>query len=90
MLQPACKLRQEWASEEPVLIQGVIDAWFEEEGTIILLDFKTDHVKQEEELIQRYHRQFSLYADALQSICQKPVAEQYIWSFSLNRAIRIP
>ncbi|MGN0268624.1 MAG: helicase-exonuclease AddAB subunit AddA [Lachnospiraceae bacterium] len=89
MLQPACKLRQEWVSEEPVLIQGVIDAWFEEEGTIILLDFKTDHVKQEEELIQRYHRQFSLYADALQSICQKPVAEQYIWSFSLNRAIRI-
>ena len=33
-----------------VLIQGIIDAYFEEDGEIIVLDYKTDRVQTEAEL----------------------------------------
>ena len=50
---------------EPVLLQGVIDAFFLSEKGITLVDYKTDRTKSEEILRRRYERQLSLYADAL-------------------------
>ena len=42
---------------EMVLIQGIIDAYFEEDGEIIVLDYKTDRVQTEAELKDRYLEQ---------------------------------
>ncbi len=86
---PAERVNSEWNSKEPVLIQGVIDAWFEENGNIILVDYKTDRNVTEEELKERYQRQLSFYQQALEQILGEKVAEVYLWSFSLAKAIKM-
>ena len=74
---------------EPVLLQGVIDAFFLSENGITLVDYKTDRTKSEEQLRRRYERQLSLYADALCGITGHSVRRKLIYSFSLGRAIEL-
>lgn len=89
MAVAASELDPGTASEEPVLVQGVIDAWFEEEGELVLVDYKTDHIAAEEELKRRYRVQLGLYARALQMMEGKKPSELLLWSFALGRAIRL-
>ena len=75
------------------LIQGVIDVYFEEDGELVLLDYKTDAVSAghgEEELIKRYYAQLEYYRRILEQLTGKHVKETYIYSFSLEQTIRIP
>lgn len=74
---------------EPVVLQGAVDCVFEENGGLILVDYKTDYVKEEQELKNRYRRQLSLYALALEQTTGLKVTEQYLYSFSLGEAVRI-
>ena len=53
------------------------------------MDYKTDYVKEEQELKNRYRRQLSLYALALEQTTGLKVTEQYLYSFSLGEAVRI-
>lgn len=71
----------EWNSDERVLIQGIIDAFFEEDGNLILVDYKTDHVDSPEILIKRYESQIKYYTRALEQMTGKKVAEKYLYSF---------
>lgn len=79
--------------EGEVLVQGVIDAWFENaDGTITLLDFKTDRVKPddgEEILLSRHGEQMRLYKTAVEAITKKEVSEMLLYSFSLGREVRV-
>ena len=72
-----------------VLIQGIIDAYFEEDGEIIVLDYKTDRVQTEAELKDRYQEQLRLYTKALEQISLKKVKEQIIYSFTLCKEIHL-
>ena len=74
---------------EMVLIQGIIDAYFEEDGEIIVLDYKTDRVQTEAELKDRYREQLRLYTKALEQITRKKVKEQIIYSFTLRKEIHL-
>lgn len=76
-------------SEELILLQGIIDVYFEEDGGLVLLDYKTDHVddRGEELLRRRYHVQFECYKQALEQITGKPVKEMILYSFALDREI---
>lgn len=78
--------------DEILMIQGVIDAWFYENGQVILVDYKTDRLRVGEEgmLEKRYGGQIAQYARALQMITGKRVKEAWIYSFSLKKSIRIP
>lgn len=82
---PANRVNPDFPSEEIVLIQGIIDVYFEEDGQLVVLDYKTDRVDAMEELIHRYKTQLSYYGEALQSIIQKPVKERVIYSFALEK-----
>ncbi len=53
---------------EMILVQGIIDVYFEEDGEIVLLDYKTDKVRNGAELKERYHAQLEYYAK-LSSSC---------------------
>jgi ATP-dependent helicase/nuclease subunit A len=75
-------------SDAPLLIQGIMDAYFEEEGKIILVDYKTDKVSSGQELLHRYQRQMELYAHALNTSGKK-VKEAVLYSFSLQEEIRV-
>lgn len=76
--------------DEKVLLQGVIDCFFEEDGQIVLIDYKTDKTDETGELlVGRYKNQLTLYGDALEKIFNKPVKEMLIYSFYLGRSISI-
>ena len=74
---------------EGVFIQGVIDVLFDEEDGLILLDYKTDWVKDSTELIERYAIQLDLYGEAIERIFKQPVKEKYLYVFSTKEAVRL-
>ena len=74
--------------KERVLIQGIIDVYFEEDDALVLLDYKTDS-KPEEELIKRYRPQLAYYAKALGMLERKPVKEILIYSTHLRKVIPV-
>ena len=84
-------LDEHWDSEERVLVQGIIDAYFLEEEEIVLVDYKTDRVRigEEQQLVERYHTQLEDYACALERVTGKKVKEAYIYSFALGKEIRL-
>ena len=85
----ADRVKPDFPHGEQVLIQGIIDAFFEEEGDIILMDYKTDAVKSEEELVKRYHTQIEYYTEALERITGKKVRQRILYSFALGEEIRM-
>ena len=76
-------------SSEPVILQGIIDAFFIEDGEIVLVDYKSDHVREAETLIGRYRKQLELYAEALEKITGLRVKEKLIYSIILEQAIPV-
>ncbi len=83
----ASKLGEQFPAEEKVLIQGIIDAFFVEEGQIVLLDYKTDKVQTGKELWDRYATQLEYYEEALSNLMQMPVKEKILYSFSLEECV---
>lgn len=86
---PARHLRPEWDSDELVVVQGIVDAWFIEEGEIVIVDYKTDRVAEEKNLIDRYGKQLYYYRMALEQSEQMPVKECVIYSFGLEKEINL-
>lgn len=91
---PASRLGSGFPAEETVLIQGIIDVFFEEEDGFVVLDYKTDAVSAAEELVKRYQVQLAYYSEALAQIYGyepgvggKPVKERIIYSFKLGEEI---
>lgn len=80
----ADRLGRDFPEEETVLIQGIIDVFFEEEDGLVLLDYKTDAVPRVQDLWARYETQLDYYCEALQKLTGKPVKERILYSFHLN------
>ena len=76
---------------EGQLIQGIIDLYFEEDGELVIVDYKTDRVNKstagEQELVKRYAIQLDYYAKALAQLTGKYVKEKIIYSFTLGKGI---
>lgn len=85
----ADRVKPQFPHEEQVLIQGIIDAFFEEGDDLVLMDYKTDAVKTGEELVKRYHTQMEYYTEALERIVGKKVKERIIYSFALGEEIQM-
>ena len=90
-LMPAESLNPMWNGMDDVIVQGVIDAYFDEGDGYVLVDYKTDHVgdKMGDELIEKYRTQLIVYADALEKDLSKPIKEKVIYSAYLKKDIRI-
>jgi ATP-dependent helicase/nuclease subunit A len=73
-------------STDEILVQGVVDCFFEEEGEIVLLDFKTDKVTDInfKEKAKFYTPQLVAYADALKRITGKHVKDRIIYFFAID------
>ncbi|MGN1205704.1 MAG: helicase-exonuclease AddAB subunit AddA [Eubacterium sp.] len=82
---------QETSSDERVLVQGIIDGFYETDTGIVVMDYKTDHLEkgQEEVLIKRYRTQMEVYAEALEKITGKTVEKKVLYCFSLNKEIEV-
>lgn len=75
--------------DESILLQGVIDCFFEEEDGIVLLDYKTDFVMDENVLTERYRLQLDYYARAIEELYGVRVKQKYLYSFTLGKEIEI-
>lgn len=89
MGKPAREVLEESSSEEMLLIQGIIDVFFEEEDGLVLLDYKTDHVRDGKELAERYRTQMELYAEAMECALFQPVKEKLLYSFCLHEIVAL-
>ncbi len=76
--------------DEEILVQGVIDLFFiDKDDKLILVDYKTDYVQNENELVERYKGQLDLYKEALEQSLDKKVDKMCIYSVYLNKLIEI-
>ncbi len=76
-------------SGELVLIQGIVDAYWEEGEEIVILDYKTDFVKEAGQLLERYAIQLNLYGEALEKATGKRVKEKLMYSFRLREVVEV-
>lgn len=79
----------EGASKEMVLVQGIVDAYFEENNELVIVDYKTDNVANINDLRARYATQLEYYSKALEQITGMRVKEKILYSVRLNRELSI-
>ena len=88
---PVKEVYPELEEGEHILIQGVIDVFFEEEDGVVLVDYKTDRVPRgkagETLLIQRYKTQMDYYQRAIEQISGKKVKDRILYSVIMDREI---
>ncbi|MCR4926298.1 MAG: UvrD-helicase domain-containing protein [Clostridiales bacterium] len=76
-------------ADEEILIQGIADCVFVKDNKIIIVDYKTDKVKSENELIKRYTGQIKTYSKALTLCFEMPVEKTVLYSFALDKAVEV-
>lgn len=76
-------------SEERILLQGIADAVFEENGELVIVDYKTDRMERPEDFIRKYAGQLRIYQAAMEQYFGVPVRECLIYSLHLGREIRV-
>jgi len=77
-------------TNEKILVQGIIDLYFiEEDGNVVLVDYKTDYVNNENELISRYKVQLDLYKRALEESIGVKIKDVYIYGISIEKEIKL-
>ncbi|MBQ6383512.1 MAG: UvrD-helicase domain-containing protein [Clostridia bacterium] len=86
------EVHREWnfnllMEERRMIVQGVMDCVFLENGEWILVDYKTDSVERPEELTERYGAQLAWYRTALARLTGKPVRECWLYSLHLDQAV---
>ena len=76
---------------DTVLVQGIIDAYFEEQGRYVIVDYKTDkvHTADGSDLAEKYGRQLFYYRKALEQATGREVGEMLIYSVTLGREIPV-
>lgn len=75
---------------EKILVQGIIDLYYiDKDDHMILVDYKTDFVKEEQELVKKYQKQLDIYKRALEEATGKKVDKVYIYSIYLQKMIII-
>ena len=85
----AKEIDDKYSEEEMVLVQGIIDAYFEEEGKIVIVDYKTDRVGKMEELSDRYKVQLDYYEKAIAQVTGKEVSEKVIYSVAFGKSMEV-
>ncbi len=76
----------------PVIVQGIIDCYFEDEDGLVLIDYKNsraDAAVEEEVLIERYSGQIRLYREALEEALGRPVTESWLYLFRSRKFVAV-
>ena len=77
--------------EESMMLRGIIDLYFEEDDELVIVDYKTDYITDEnkQDVINRYRKQLDLYADALTKLSGKKVKEKYLYLFNIDKEVKL-
>ena len=86
---PAKEVYQEDVPEN-ILVQGMIDLYYiNGQDELVLVDYKTDFVQTEQELVDQYKKQLELYQRALEEALHKKVNHVFIYSTFLGKEIEV-
>ena len=77
------------SADETIVVQGYVDCAFEENGGLVIVDYKTDRRTDEEMLKSRYKEQLKMYEFALHECTGKKIHGTVIYSFDLGRTIEL-
>ncbi len=79
------------ATDEKVLLQGVVDCAIVEDDGITVIDFKSDYVTEQSlsSVVEKYKSQVNAYAEALSRIYQMPVKAASLYFFCLDRFVDV-
>ncbi len=79
----------QYLQNETLVVQGIADCVFEEDGGLVIVDYKTDRVKDAAQLRTLYAKQLEIYRDALEKTLGLPVKETLLYAFHLNETISV-
>ncbi|SBW05808.1 ATP-dependent helicase/nuclease subunit A [uncultured Eubacteriales bacterium] len=91
ILLPASDFYQGAGEGERVLLQGVVDCYFETAAGVTVVDFKTDRVTPRSASLRagEYRPQLMAYSRALEEVTGKTVARRVLWFFSADCAVEV-
>lgn len=96
MVIPAPKIFEDTDKTDNILIHGIIDGVIETQEGIIIFDYKTDNVVEDDNAknsltsaTEKYSGQLNLYSSAIQSIEKKPVIGKYLYFLKLGKYVKI-
>ena len=76
-------------SDEKIMIQGIADCAFLEDGKLVVVDYKTDRLETEELFREKYTSQVLIYKKALTMSTGYEVKETLLYSFHLGKEIGV-
>lgn len=76
-------------TNDEIVMQGAVDLAFEEDGKIVIVDYKTDRVRDIQKLVTLYKKQLELYKEAMRQSLEQEVSECLICSVALNDVIKV-
>ena len=88
------EVHREWdfnlyLKDRGMILQGMIDCAFREGDGWILLDYKTDRIRDEQAFLEEYRPQLEWYAVALRELTGRPVYESWLYALSVDKAFRV-
>ena len=86
---PASLVFDDSDSDENIVMQGAVDLAFMENGKLVIVDYKTDRVRDLQKLVTLYQKQLSLYREAMRRSMECEVSECIICSVALNGCITV-
>lgn len=77
-----------------IIVQGTVDCYFQEKEEYILIDYKSNYVRQNDDsaiddIIRNYKVQLDIYKEALERIKHMSVKESYLYLFSIDKEIKV-
>jgi len=80
-----------WFPDGPHLVEGIVDLVFEEDGQLVVVDYKSDAIADDQALAQAAHHapQLQLYGRGLAQAAGLPVRERLVLFTALGRAVPV-
>ena len=85
------KFKNNLKEEKNIVIQGVVDLYYKLQDRLVIVDFKTDHIRDgdEPQMIAAYRMQIACYKDALEDISGEKIQECLLFFLRNGREIRL-
>ncbi len=79
----------EASSDDEIAVQGIIDCFFVENDSVVIVDYKTDRYTSPQEIAEKYKKQLQLYSEALKIKFFDKKIEKYLYLFFKGDIISI-
>ena len=74
---------------DTICVQGIIDCYFEYNGTVILIDYKTDTYDDPQSIAEKYKMQLYYYEKALKLKYKDKIIQKYLYLMHKNDIIEL-